>query len=150
VRIVFFLVEKISNGNFFLHLLKIFVRQLGRQDFWVRIQTFLKIINGPYKQRSGQHTLAREKNSACNSCEDISCTEAKSMATIFWLPVTWELLARTFGHHVVRAVLRIRIPDPVPFWPLDLGSGMGLKSGSGMNNPESGSYFRELRNNFWG
>jgi hypothetical protein len=29
------------------------------------------------------------------------------------------------------AVLRIRIPDPVPFCPLDPGSGMGKKSGSG-------------------
>jgi hypothetical protein len=38
-------------------------------------------------------------------------------------------------------VLRIR--DPVPFWPLDLGSGMVKKAGSG-------SYFRELRNNFSG
>jgi hypothetical protein len=33
-------------------------------------------------------------------------------------------------------VLRIR--DPVPFRPLDLGSGMGKKTGSesGMNNPD--------------
>ncbi len=36
------------------------------------------------------------------------------------------------------AVLRIRIRDPVPFLPLDPGSGMGKKSGSGsgMNNPD--------------
>jgi hypothetical protein len=35
-------------------------------------------------------------------------------------------------------VLRIRIRDPVPFRPLDPGSGMGRKSasGSGMNNPD--------------
>ncbi len=33
---------------------------------------------------------------------------------------------------VPNKVLRIR--DPVPFWPLDPGSGMGKKSGSGMNN----------------
>jgi hypothetical protein len=32
-----------------------------------------------------------------------------------------------------KSVLRIR--DPVPFWPRDPGSGMGKKSGSGMNNP---------------
>ncbi len=33
-------------------------------------------------------------------------------------------------------VLRIWIQDPVPFWPMDPGSGMGKKSGSGfgMNN----------------
>ncbi len=37
-----------------------------------------------------------------------------------------------------RTVLRIRIRDPVPSWPLDPGSGMGRKSasGSGMNNPD--------------
>ncbi len=35
-------------------------------------------------------------------------------------------------------MLRIRIRDPVPFWPLDPGSGIGKKSGSwsGMNNPD--------------
>jgi hypothetical protein len=38
-------------------------------------------------------------------------------------------------------VLQIR--NPVPFCPLDPGSGMGRKS-------RSGSYFRELRNNFFG
>jgi hypothetical protein len=38
-------------------------------------------------------------------------------------------------------------PDPVPFWPLDTGSEMGKKSGSGFG---TGSYFRELRNNFSG
>ncbi len=39
----------------------------------------------------------------------------------------------------IQAVLRIRvrIQEPVPFWPLDPGFGMGKKlgSGSGMNNP---------------
>ncbi len=37
-----------------------------------------------------------------------------------------------------RAVLRIRIRDPVPFWPLDPGSGMGRKSasGSGIRNEQ--------------
>ncbi len=36
------------------------------------------------------------------------------------------------------AVLRIRIGDPVPFWSLDPGSGMGKKSGygSGINIPD--------------
>jgi hypothetical protein len=28
------------------------------------------------------------------------------------------------------------VADPVPFWPLVLGYGMGKKSGSGMNNPD--------------
>jgi hypothetical protein len=41
-------------------------------------------------------------------------------------------------------------PDPVPFWPLDPGSGMGKKSesGSGMNNPEHIS--ENLKNYFLG
>jgi len=50
------------------------------------------------------------------------------------------------------AVLRIRIRDPVPFLPLDPGSGMGKKSGSGfrIQNEQPVSYFRELRNHFFG
>ncbi len=38
----------------------------------------------------------------------------------------------------LQPVLRIRIRDPVPFWLLDLGSGMCRKSasGSGMSNPD--------------
>ncbi len=45
------------------------------------------------------------------------------------------ILSSRFG---IQAVLRIRIRDPVPFWPLDPGSGKGKKSwsGSGMNNPD--------------
>ncbi len=44
------------------------------------------------------------------------------------------------------AVLRIRIRDPMPFWPLDPGSGMGSKSasGSGIRDEQPGSYFLEL------
>jgi hypothetical protein len=51
-----------------------------------------------------------------------------------------------------QAVLRIRIRDPVPFWPLDPGSGMGRKSasGSGIRDEQPGSYFLELRNHFFG
>ncbi len=53
---------------------------------------------------------------------------------------------------LLRIVLRIRIWDPVPFWPLDPGSGMSKKSrsGSGIQDEHLGSYFWELRNNFWG
>ncbi len=45
-----------------------------------------------------------------------------------------------------------RIRDPVPFWPLDPGSGMGRKSasGSGIRDEQPGSYFLELRNHFLG
>jgi hypothetical protein len=48
-------------------------------------------------------------------------------------------------------VLRIRIRDPVPFWLLDPGSGMGRKSasGSGIRDEQPGSYFLELRNHFF-
>ncbi len=45
-------------------------------------------------------------------------------------------------------MLRNRIRDPVPFWPLDPGSGMVKKSGSGyvirIRDEQPGSYFREL------
>jgi hypothetical protein len=37
-------------------------RLLATAALWVRIETSLKIKNGRYKQRSGQHTLARQKN----------------------------------------------------------------------------------------
>jgi hypothetical protein len=50
---------------------------------------------------------------------------------------------------VLYAVLRIRIRDPVPFWPLEPGSGMGKKSrsGSGMNIPE---HISESFETIWG
>jgi hypothetical protein len=52
-----------------------------------------------------------------------------------------------------KPVLHIRIQDPVPFWPLDPGSGKGKKSGSGSGirsrDEQPGSYFLELRNHFW-
>jgi hypothetical protein len=48
------------------------------------------------------------------------------------------------------AVLWIQIRDPVPFWPLDPGSGMGKKSGSGsgMHNPDH--ILESLETNFVG
>ncbi len=52
----------------------------------------------------------------------------------------------------IHAVLRIRIRDPVPFWPMDPGSGMGKTTWSRsrirIRDEHSESYFRELRNNF--
>jgi hypothetical protein len=52
--------------------------------------------------------------------------------------------------YVLFPVLRIRIRDPVPFWPLDPGSGIGFfripDLGSRIPNP----YFRELSDNFLG
>ncbi len=52
------------------------------------------------------------------------------------LPERWDISASKKN---IRpgAVLRFRIRDPMPFWPLDPVSGMGKKtgSGSGMNNP---------------
>ncbi len=44
-------------------------------------------------------------------------------------------------------------PGSVPFRPLDQGSGMGKKSGSGwirIRDEQPGSYFLELRNHFFG
>jgi hypothetical protein len=53
------------------------------------------------------------------------------------------------------AVLRIRIRDPGCLfdpWIRDSGSGMGKKTGSGtgIRDDQPGSYFRELRNQFFG
>ncbi len=46
------------------------------------------------------------------------------------------------------------IRNPVPFWPLDSGNGMGKQSGSGsgirIRNLRLKSYFRELKHFFWG
>ncbi len=49
-------------------------------------------------------------------------------------------------------VLRIRIRDPGSGAFLTTGSGMGRKSasGSGIRDEQPGSYFLELRNNFFG
>jgi hypothetical protein len=49
------------------------------------------------------------------------------------------------------SVLRIRIRDPVPFRPLDPGSGTGRKlaSGSGIRDEQPGSYFLELKKPFF-
>jgi hypothetical protein len=47
-------------------------------------------------------------------------------------------------------VLRIWIRDPESGAFLTPGSGMGKRSGSGIRDEQSGSYFRELRNNFLG
>jgi hypothetical protein len=41
-------------------------------------------------------------------------------------------------------------PDPVPFWPLDPGSGAFLAPGSGIRDEQPWSYFRELGNHFFG
>ncbi len=47
-------------------------------------------------------------------------------------------------------VLRIRIRDPMPFWPLDPGSGRGKKIKIRIRDEHPGSYFRELKTIFWG
>jgi hypothetical protein len=64
--------------------------------------------------------------------------------------VDGELEPRELNHNQVRviisAVLRIRIRDPVLFWPLDpeSGSGMGNKSGSVIWVEHPRSFVRKL------
>jgi len=60
----------------------------------------------------------------------------------------WQFKKNYRNSH--NSVLRILIRVPVPFWPLDLWSGMGRKSasGSGMNNPDH--IFKSFETNFWG
>jgi hypothetical protein len=48
------------------------------------------------------------------------------------------------------AVLRIRIRDPVPFWPLDPGSGIGFFRIPDLGSRIPNSYFWELSDNFLG
>jgi hypothetical protein len=56
---------------------------------------------------------------------------------------------KTFDSSIVPVpVLRIRIRDPVPFRPLDPGFGMGKKFR--IRDEEPRSFFRELRNHFFG
>ncbi len=55
-------------------------------------------------------------------------------------PLTWSS----------KAVLRIRIPDLVPFWPLDPGSGLGKKSRSGSRMNISDHISERLQTFFWG
>ncbi len=52
---------------------------------------------------------------------------------------------------LVSLCVAVRILDPgsMPFRPLDLGSGMGKKIRIRIRDEQPGSYFRELRNNFW-
>jgi hypothetical protein len=50
------------------------------------------------------------------------------------MPCEWHFL----GLYSNSPIISLRIRDPAPFRPLDLGSGMGKKSrnGSGMNSPD--------------
>ncbi len=57
-------------------------------------------------------------------------------------------LAHSYMWSLSQAVMRIRIRDPVHFWTLDPGSGMGKKPGSGMNNADHIS--ESLKNLFFG
>ncbi len=63
----------------------------------------------------------------------------------WWTPCCFPL----YSPVPQKAVLRIRIRDPVPNWPLDPGSGMGKKSwsGSGIYSPDHIS--ESLETVFW-
>ncbi len=59
-------------------------RLLAAAALWVRIQTSLKIQNGRHKQRSGQHTIVRQKKYKENiiSWSDFQTTCSKLMALL--------------------------------------------------------------------
>jgi hypothetical protein len=62
---------------------------------------------------------------------------------IVWIWIQKEL-------YLQKSVMRIRIRDPMPFWPLEPGSGMVKKSGSGFGvNINNTDHISESLNNFF-
>ncbi len=76
----------------------------------------------------------RVAKKGCGVARLVACPLVATCKVVFWGP---------FAQQQRWAVLRMRMRDPLPFWPPDPGSGMGKKS-------RSGSYFRELGTNFLG
>jgi hypothetical protein len=76
----------------------------------------------------------------CKKCEEYLSTKINNQKKKYSALPIYNLLS----------VLRIWIRDPVPFWPLDPGSGIGFfripDLGSRIQNP----YFLELSDNFLG
>jgi hypothetical protein len=68
-------------------------------------------------------------------------------------PVVKEAVEYRTVHHLLllTSVLRIRIQDPVPFWPRDPGwvESQDPDPGSRIRDEQPGSYFPELRNHFF-
>ncbi len=64
--------------------------------------------------------------------------------TLYLLPVIYS---SCFNKQNVLATTSVADPDPVPFWPLD---SEWLKNRIRIRDDRSGSYFRELRNQFLG
>jgi hypothetical protein len=67
--------------------------------------------------------------------------------------VHFEKLLRMFLPSLSVLLNRIRDPDPVFFYHLNPGSEMGKKTpdhGFGIRNKHPESYFRQLRNNYFG
>ncbi len=55
----------------------------------------------------------------------------------------------TFLYVWLCAVLKLRIRDPVPFWPRDPAWVKIIKSGSGSGNNNPDHISEQLRNKFW-
>jgi hypothetical protein len=120
--------DPIRGSTTLLKIVNIFVLLFGRLSFEeLGEHPFLELENSV----PGPNTLAR-----LNIALDAATAAGKFT---HWLHLVLLL-----------AVLRIRIRDPVPFWPLDPGSGIGFSRipdlGSRIPNP----YFRELNDNFLG
>jgi hypothetical protein len=81
----------------------------------------------------------------------LSTPKAMLGCPVFAWRLSLNVTSQTDVETAYEPVLRIRIRDPVPFWPLDPGSGMSKKSGSGsgIRDEQPGSCLLKLRNQFW-
>jgi hypothetical protein len=111
-------------------------RRYCTQLFWIQDLDF--ILTSP-KRRLPVHlpvksgpTLARLREQAGPSCH----APAGPPLQLPSRPGNLTTPPQHFKSHETASVLRIR--DPMPFWPLEPGSGMGKKSGSGYRtyNPD--------------
>jgi hypothetical protein len=87
-----------------------------------------------------------------NDFKNLSTPKTMLGCPVFAWRLSLNVTYQTDAETAYEPVLRIRIRDLVPFWPLDPGSGMSKKSGSGsgIRDEQPGSFFPELRNHFFG
>ncbi len=104
-----------------------------------------KLLNQMWRQT---HIKSRRRVMSTTAC--LACCAMETMK--------WDVYGREkniyYRTGLTRApkaaVLRIRIRDPVPFWPLDRGSGLGFFRIPDLGSRIPSPYFWELGDNFLG